>query len=459
MSDIPFSFSPPLAEHNDLNTHWLQRSLQSVWHPCTQMQHHPQLPLVPIQRAQGTWLFDFNGNRILDAISSWWVNVLGHAHPHITAAIHKQVDTLSHVMLAGFTHTPVIELSERLADLAPVGLGHSFYASDGASAIEIALKMSLHTWHQQGFPQKKRFAYLAKSYHGETAGALSVTDVPLFRQNYQDLLSHQHIQLPTPDPRLLDPDAKVLDPEGSLAAEAAALSLKKVEAILEEQHIHLAAIIVEPLVQGATGMLMYHSAYLKGLQALCNYYDIHLIADEIMTGFGRTGTLFACEQANLTPDFLCLSKGITSGTLPLSVVMTTDRTFETFYRPEFHKGFLHSHSYTGNPIACAAAGAVLDVFEHDKIILKNQMLSQKIAQHAQSLSQYPSIRHLRQRGLILAFDYHGASPSWSSNIFKTALQHEVLLRPIGNTLYIMPPYCITDEELTVLFNAIHQCLS
>lgn len=458
MSDRTHSFSAtPFAEEKNLNKNWLHRSLSAVWHPCTQMQHHPQLPLVPIQRAQGAWLYDFNGHRLLDAISSWWVNVLGHAHPHLTAAIHKQVDTLSHVMLAGFTHAPVVELSERLSRVAPHGLGHCFYASDGASATEIALKMSMHAWQQQGFPNKHRFAFLQHSYHGETAGALSVTDVPLFKEHYGSLLT-SHILLPSPDPRPLDPYARTLDPEGTVAALAAQQALEKAEAILAQEHPHLAALIVEPLVQGATGMLMYHSDYLKGLRSLCDHYHIHLIADEIMTGFGRTGTLFACEQADLRPDFLCLSKGITGGTLPLSVVMTTDAVYDVFYHPEFHKGFLHSHSYTGNPIACAAACAVLDVFEKESIIECNRALSQKMATRAESLIDHPKVRHLRQRGMILAFEVADTPSDWGRTLFETALKHEVLLRPIGNTLYVMPPYCLSDEEVDALFDSLHRSL-
>ncbi len=283
------------------NADWLIRSRAAVWHPCTQMKRHERLPLVPIARGRGAWLYDFDGRRYLDAVSSWWVNLFGHAHPKINAAIASQLDDLEHVMLAGFTQRPVVELSERLASLAPGALGHCFYGSDGASAVEIALKMSFHYWRNRGESGKTGFIALEHGYHGETLGALSVTDVALFRDAYAPLL-RQHASLPSPDARLAQ--------DGQTAADRALAAADALEAHLALHHRTIAALIVEPLVQGAAGMAIYDPLYLERARSLCTRYGVHLIADEIMTGFGRTGTMFACEQAGIEPDFLCLSKGI-----------------------------------------------------------------------------------------------------------------------------------------------------
>src|SRR5688500_13390690 len=286
----------------------LTRSLRAVWHPCTQMKHHETLPLIPLACASGCWLYDFDGKRYLDAVSSWWVNLFGHANPRINAALVDQLSSLEHAMLAGFTHEPVVELSEKLSALTGAALGHCFYGSDGASATEIALKMSFHYWRNCGKPGKTQFVSLAGSYHGETLGALAVTDVALFRDTYAPLL-RQSVQVPSPDWRRAE--------AGESPRDYAARCADMLERQLEAHHAETAALIVEPLVQGACGMAMYDAEYLRRARALCDRYDVHLIADEIMTGFGRTGTFFAHEQADIRPDFLCLSKGITGGYLPL----------------------------------------------------------------------------------------------------------------------------------------------
>ncbi|NLZ10564.1 MAG: aminotransferase class III-fold pyridoxal phosphate-dependent enzyme, partial [Alcaligenaceae bacterium] len=287
--------------HKSADADWVARSLASVWHPCTQMQHHEAVPLVPVARGQGPWLFDHDGRRFLDAISSWWVNLFGHANPRINGAIKDQLDHLEHAMLAGFTHEPVVQLSERLAALTGERLGHCFYASDGASAVEIALKMSFHYWRNTGQPEKKTFVCLKGSYHGETIGALGVTDVAIFRDAYGPLLGSAHV--------VASPDARDARP-GEDAAAVAARALDQVRILFENQASQIAAIIIEPLVQCATGMAMHDASYLVGLRQLCDQFGVHLIADEIAVGCGRTGTFFACEQANIWPDFLTLSKGI-----------------------------------------------------------------------------------------------------------------------------------------------------
>ena len=344
------------------NAGWLARSRAAVWHPCTQMKTHETLPLVPIARGSGAWLYDFDGNRYLDAVSSWWVNLFGHANPRINAALSAQQAELEHVLLAGCTHRSVVELSERLAALAPPGLGHAFYGSDGASAVEIALKMAFHAWRNRGRPDKTGFVSVAGGYHGETLGALAVTDVPLFRDVYAPLLKHNAI-VPSPDARGARPGESARD-----VAERAAAALDR---HLAAHHATTAALIVEPLVQGASGMVMHDPHYLRLAKASCERHGVLLIADEIMTGFGRTGTLFACEQAGIAPDFLCLSKGITGGYLPLSCVLTTDAVYAEFYADDVARGFLHSHSYTGSALACRAALAVLDIFADDDVIAGN----------------------------------------------------------------------------------------
>jgi len=422
----------------------VQRSLAAVWHPCTQMKQHERFPLVPVARASGVWLEDFEGRRFVDGVSSWWVNLLGHAHPEIAAAIADQAGRLEHAMLAGFTHEPVVELSERLARLAPGRMGHAFYASDGASATEIALKMAFHYWANHGHPEKKRFVYLDGGYHGETAGALSVTDVPLFREAYGPLL---RTNLVTPFPAL-HAGSKEFQCE-NCAVEAAGALAK----LLERESEGVAALILEPLVQGAGGMRMYHPLYLKLAREACDRHGVLLIADEIMTGFGRTGTMFACGQAGIAPDFLCLSKGITGGYLPLSCVLTTDEVYAAFYDDSVARGFLHSHSYTGNPIACRAACTVLDILERERVLEANRAKALRFDGMAAALSRHPAVRDWRRLGMIWAFEVATDEAQFAPRAFEIALRHGALLRPIGNTVYFMPPYAIDDESFGILVRA------
>ena len=422
---------------------WTRRSRAAVWHPCTQMKQHDagDLPLIAIAGGQGAWLYDFAGRRYLDAISSWWVNLFGHANPRINAAIKEQLDRLEHVILAGFTHAPVVELSERLAALTGNTLGHCFYASDGSSAVEIALKMSFHTWRNQGQPAKNRFLCLAGSYHGETLGTLSVGDVALYKDAYAPLL-RQAETVPSPDARQAQP--------GETAAAVARRAAAGLESLLAEQHESIAALIVEPLVQGAGGMVMYDPEYLRLARSLCDRYRVHLIADEIMVGFGRTGTLFAHEQAGIRPDFLCLSKGLTGGYLPLSVVLTTDPVYATFYDDAVIRGFLHSHSYTGNPLACRAALATLDIFAEDNVLERNRRFAERFTALLQPLANHSQARHFRHTGMIWAVDIATEDPDFRLRFYREALNREVLLRPLGTTLYFMPPYVVNADEATLL---------
>ena len=434
--------------NNDL----LQRSLAAVWHPCTQMKQHAnnvdgggELPMIPIARGQGVWLHDFDGNRYLDGISSWWVNLFGHANPRINAALRAQLDELEHVILAGFTHRPVVELSERLSALTDNALGHCFYASDGASATEIALKMSFHSWRNRGKDKKRDFLCLEGSYHGETVGALAVTDVAIFKDAYAPLI-RAAATVPSPDAR------KALDGENPVdVARRAAAAL---EHHLEEHHESIAAFIVEPLIQCASGMAMYDHEYLRLARALCDRYDVHLICDEIAVGCGRTGTFFAHEQANIKPDFLCVSKGISGGYLPLSIVLTTDTVYQAFYDDATVRGFLHSHSYTGNALACRAALATLDIFEEDKVLETNVVREQMLAAALAPLADHPTVRYLRQRGMIIAFDVDTDDARFSHRFYRAALEREALTRPIGRTVYLMPPYIVSDEEIAHLGRAV-----
>ncbi len=423
------------------NADLLARSHSAVWHPCTQMKHHETLPLVPIARGSGVWLIDFDGNRYLDTVSSWWVNLFGHCNPRINAAITDQLSMLEHVMLAGFTHEPVVQLSERLAQLAPAGLGHCFYASDGASAIEIALKMSAHYWRNSGQPNKNNFISLQNSYHGETLGALSVTDVAMFKDAYSALIK-QNATVPSPDSRNAD--------AGENAHDFALRCAGALERHLQQHHASIAAFIVEPLVQGAAGMAMYHPIYLTRARALCDQYGVHLIADEIAVGMGRTGTMFACEQAAISPDFLCLSKGLTGGYLPLSVVMTTDEIYRAFYADEVTRGFLHSHSYTGNPLACRAALATLDIFAQDHVLTANRDKAAYLNRIALPLRDHPAIKNFRNYGMIWAFEVDSPHADFAQRCFMLALQQELLLRPMGHTVYFMPPYIISEAEMDML---------
>mgnify|MGYP001593933121 CR=1 FL=1 len=428
-----------------------QRDLGVVWHPCTQMHDHETLPLIPIRRGDGVWLEDFNGKRYLDAISSWWVNLFGHANPRINAAIENQLHQLEHVILAGFTHEPVVRLSEQLVQIAPPGLTRCFYADSGSAAVEIALKMSFHYWRNRGEKKRTRFINLANSYHGETLGALSVGDVSLYKDTYQPLLL-KPITVKSPDCYYRE--------AGESWAGYSTRAFAEMETALARHADEVCAVIVEPLVQCAGGMRMYDPVYLKLLRQACDKHHVHLIADEIAVGFGRTGTMFACEQAGIAPDFLCLGKGLTGGYLPLSLCLTTDDVYEAFYANyTARKAFLHSHSYTGNPLACAAALATLKIFRDDDVINTNKNLVAYMAKAAAPLADHPHVAEVRQTGMILAIemvkDKKSRAPyPWQERrglaVYRYALEHDALLRPLGDVIYFMPPYVILPEEINLL---------
>ena len=441
----------PFSDPNQ--TSLVDRSLDAVWHPCTQMKHHESLPLIAITKGKGAWLFDDKGTALLDCISSWWTNLFGHSNPRINQAIISQLGKIEHVMLAGFTHPPVVELSEKLSALTQGHLGHVFYASDGASAVEIALKMSHHYWKLNNRPQKKKFVCLENGYHGETLGALAVTDVAIFREAYGSLLQDV-FTVPSPDLRKAQ--------EGEGADDVAKRAAKKLEDLLKSEHQNIAAIIIEPLVQCAGQMAMYSPEYLRLARSLCDRFNIHLIADEIAVGCGRSGKFFACEHAGIWPDFLTLSKGISGGYLPLSLSMTTDTIYRTFYSDQTQQGFLHSHSYTGNPLACAAALACLDIFETESVLEKNLERSKDLTKAFAWAKEDARIEHWRQQGMILAFDIKPKSlkspNSFSREMFSAGLKEGVLIRPIGNTIYVMPPYILSAEETMQMGASIQNAL-
>jgi adenosylmethionine-8-amino-7-oxononanoate aminotransferase len=412
------------------------------------MKDHEWLPLVPIKKAEGVWLEDFEGKRYLDAVSSWWTNIFGHRHPHIVASLKQQLDEIDHIMLGGFTHQPAVELAERLCALAPPGLTRCFYADNGSSAIEVALKMSFHYWRNVGKPAKQKFIALSNGYHGETLGALAVGDTGLYRETYAPLLI-QPIIVPSPDCYERRP--------GESWEDHTRRQFEHMEAALKKHAHEVSAVILEPLVQCAGGMRMYHPVYLSMLREACDRHGVHLIADEIAVGFGRTGKLFACEWAKITPDFLCLSKGLTGGTLPLAVTLTREDIYTAFY-DEYRSGkaFLHSHSYTGNPLACRAALATLDLFADPTVLARNRQLAQVMWAGTDELRNHPYVAEVRQQGMILAIEMvknarkrepYPAEERRGMRVYQYGLEHGVLLRPLGNVIYFMPPYVIDPEEI------------
>ncbi|NIR32184.1 MAG: adenosylmethionine--8-amino-7-oxononanoate transaminase [Gammaproteobacteria bacterium] len=430
------------------NADLIARDLAVLWHPCTQMKDHESLPPVPVRRGEGVWLEDFEGNRYIDAVSSWWVNVFGHANPRINAAVREQLDALEHVILAGFSHEPVVALSERLVSITPSGLSRCFYADNGSAAVEVALKMSFHYWRNAGVEGKHKFIALENSYHGETLGALAVGDVAIFKETYEPLLMRA-MTAPSPDGYGREP--------GESRADYARRMFEPMERLLERHAHETAAVIVEPLVQCAGGMRMYDPVYLSLLRDACDRHHVHLIADEIAVGFGRTGTLFACEQADITPDFMCLSKGLTGGYLPLSVVLTTDAVYDAFYDDyQSLRAFLHSHSYTGNPLACRAALATLDIFEEEDVIARNRELARHMAEATARFADHPHVGEVRQHGMVLAMEMARDAATktpypWQERrglrVYRHALTRGALLRPLGNVVYFMPPYVITPEQI------------
>jgi len=453
------SSSLPNPRFSSANAQWTARDRAVLWHPCTQMHDHETVPLIPISHGKGVWLHDFDGKCYLDAVSSWWTNLFGHANPRIGAAIQDQVQKLEQVMLAGFCHEPAIRLAEELIRITPPGLSKVFFADNGSSAVEIALKMSVHYWHNCGKKAKRRFIALNGSYHGETIGALSVTDIALYRAVYAPLLL-EPIFVASPDCYFRE--------EGESWEEYSRRQLDHLRQALERHAHETSAVILEPLVQCAGGMRMYHPIYLSGARKLCDEFDVHLIADEVAVGFGRTGTLFACEQAKITSDFLCLSKGLTGGFLPLSAVVTHEKIYQAFYADyKTGKAFLHSHSFTGNPLACRAALETLAIFRDEPVLENNRELAAKLTKELKSLADHPNIGEIRQTGTIAAIELvrdrrtkqpYPASERRGLRVYCHALEQGVVLRPLGNVVYFMPPYVISEEEIALMVSVAKEAI-
>ena len=417
------------------------RDLANIWHPCSQMKDYETLPFIPIKSGKGAYLTDFDENVYLDCISSWWVNIFGHSNPYINEKIKEQLETLEHVIFAGFTHESAITLAERLVALTPKGLDKVFFADNGSSAIEIALKMSFQYYKNQGIVRDV-FISLENSYHGETMGALAIGDVALYKEIYGEILI-KTVQAKSP----------------ALVSEEEALD--SMETLFKTYHDKVSAVVIEPLVQCAGSMAMYDPSYITKLKALCEKYDIFMIADEIAVGFGRTGTMFACEQADITPDFMCLSKGITGGYLPLSCVMTTNEVYQSFYCDYSEgKSFLDSHSYTGNALACAAANATLDIFEKENTIENNKVKIEALSIMIAPFTKLANVKEVRQRGMIAAIELQGykSEERIGLKIYQYALKNGVLLRPLGNIVYFMPPYIITETEMKKMVDVAYQAI-
>jgi len=429
---------------NISNSQIVEEDLKNIWHPCTQMKDHETLPLIPIKRGKGVYLYDFEDNSYIDAISSWWVNIFGHVNEHISNRIKEQLDTLEHVLLAGFTHKPAVDLAEKLVNLTPKGLDKVFFADNGSSAVEVALKMSFH-YHRNRGSYRPLFLSLTNSYHGETIGALSVGDVELYKETYKPLLI-SCIQTPVPKDQTKQ------------SAKEAIIELEK---ILESRGDEISAFIIEPLVQGAGYMHMYHPIYIKLAKELCSKYGVHLIADEIMTGFGRTGTMFACEQAEITPDFMTISKGLTGGYLPLAITMTTLDIYSAFYCDynEF-KAFLHSHSYTGNPLACTSALATIELFEQSDVLGENRKKSIYILEKTEKFKELSNVKEIRQTGMITAIELQGykSEERIGLKVYQYGLDNGVLIRPLGHIIYFMPPYIITYEEIDKMIDVAYEAI-
>lgn len=413
--------------------------LAHIWHPCTQMKDHEKLPIIPIKRAKGIYLYDFNDKSYIDCVSSWWVNLFGHCNDYINTAVKSQLDNLEHVILAGFSHEPIINLSKRLCDMLPQPLNKCFYADNGSSAIEVALKMSFHYFRNLNI-NRNLFLSLTNSYHGETIGTLSVGDVALYKETYAPLLL-ESLRTEVPETQFGDYSH----------------ALESLEKILKEYGDRICAFILEPLIQCAGNMHMYNKDYIKDSIALCRKYGIQIIFDEIAVGFGRTGSMFALEQCGVVPDYLCLSKGISGGYMPLSVVITSDSIYDVFYAPySTYKAFLHSHSYTGNTLACAAANAVLDIFQQENIIEKNKQLNLFMKKEFEILKDSSKVKNMRICGMVIAFDVITDKERPNIFIFEEGLKRGLLLRPLGNTIYFMPPYVITQDSISYVVKCLRE---
>ena len=428
-----------------------ERDLRHIWHPCAQMKDYEELPPMVIDHAKGAWLYDVHGHSYLDIVSSWWANLLGHANEKINARIVAQLDRLEHVIFANFSHRPAIELAERLASLVPEGLTKFHFNDNGSSAVEAALKMAFQYCQQTGRTGKTRFMCLTEGYHGETIGALSVGSMDLFAEMYKPMMM-DNIHVEAPDCYRC--------PFGKERGDCACECFVHAERAFEAHGHETAAMIVEPLLQGSAGMRIYPEAYLRKLRALCDAYDVLLIADEIATGFGRTGRLFACERAGISPDIMCLSKGLTGGYMPMSITIVKEKIYEAFYA-DWSEGraFMHSHTYAGNPLGCAAALAVLDILDEENVLERAEETAAWLTERmTEAFGTHPNVGEIRHIGLIhaveLVEDRAEKRPFDSARrlgyaIYRRALKNGLLLRPLGDVLYFNPPLNIGKDDLEI----------
>lgn len=436
---------------------WAEKDLKYIWHPCSQMKDYEELPPIVVDHGEGMYLYDIDGNRYVDVVSSWWCNLLGHCNPRINEAVKKQIDTLEHVIFANFTHKTAITLCEKLMKVLPEGLCKFNFTDNGSSAIEAAMKVSFQYHQQTGNPQKTRFMALTDAYHGETIGALSVGACDLYTELYKPILMDVV--------RIQGPDCYMCNSERETCTCAC---IKHAEEMFAKYGNETAALLVEPLLQGSAGMKIYPPLYLKKLRELCDKYNVHLIADEIATGYGRTGKMFACNHAGITPDIMCLSKGLTGGYMPMAIFVTTQKIYDAFYA-DYNEGkaFMHSHTYSGNPLACSAAIEVLNILEDESIIEKankkaeyfNQIIKEKFL-------PLENVGEVRTIGLINAIelvkDKNTKEPFDSKlrlgyQIYKKALKKGVLLRPLGNVIYFNPPLIISKEDMDFVTDVALDC--
>ena len=437
-----------------------QKDLKYIWHPCSQMKDYETLSPIVIEKGEGIYLFDTEGKRYIDVISSWWCNLLGHCNPKINEAVKKQIDSLEHVIFANFTHKPAITLCEKLSKILPVGLCKFNFTDNGSSAIEAAMKVSFQYHAQTGNPKKTKFMALSDAYHGETIGALSAGDCDLYTKLYKPILMDII--------RIKGPDC-FRCPYGKTRENCNCECFEDAEKQFEKYGQETAAILVEPMLQGSAGMKIYPPLYLKKLRQICDKYNVHLLADEIATGFGRTGKMFAFDHAGVAPDIMCLSKGLTGGYMPCAMFMTTQKIYDAFYS-DYNEGkaFMHSHTYSGNPLACAAANAVLDILSDGSVLKQaqenakyfNKIIKEKFLPHK-------NVGEVRSIGLINAIELVKDKTTKEPldgklrtgyQIYKKALQKGVILRPLGDVIYFNPPLIIGRKDMDFVTDIALECL-